>query len=77
MYNKYVEGEEITGEMEIGSVLSLLSDKEWQSIHDIVEATRVPELNVLKIVNFFRDFGFIEISVGGEKVKIDKDFVDL
>ena len=77
MYKRCVEGEETTGEMEIGSVLDLLSDKEWHSIDDVVEGTRVPKIHVLKIVNFFRDFGFIEISMGGEKVKIDKDYVDL
>jgi hypothetical protein len=36
MYKRCVEGEEITGEMEIGSVLDLLSDKEWHSIDDVV-----------------------------------------
>ena len=77
MYNSSVESEEITGEMEIGSVLDLLSDKEWHSIDDIVEGICVPKLHVLKIVNFFRDYGFVEISMNGERVKIDENYVDL
>jgi hypothetical protein len=32
---------------------------------------------VLRVVNFFRDFGFIEISNGGEAAKLDKDFLKL
>jgi hypothetical protein len=28
-------------------------------------------------VNFFRDFGFIEISIGGEAAKLDKDYLQL
>jgi len=32
---------------------------------------------LLRVVNFFRDFGFIEISNGGEAAKLDKDYLKL
>jgi len=63
--------------MEIGNVLDLLSDKQWHSIDDIADGIRVPKLHLLKIVNFFRDYGFVEMSTSGERVRIAEGYVDL
>ena len=63
--------------MKINSVLDALSDKQWHRIEELIAKTEIERDKVLKIVNFFRDYGFIEISMGGETVKLDKDYINL
>ncbi len=77
MLRTNLEGKETLGASRINSVLDELSDKDWHRIDDLSASTNVDVENILKIVNFFRDFGIIEISMSGETVKIDKDYVDL
>jgi len=77
MLSEHLDGEVRTGAMEINLVLEDLSDKKWHQLDDLTSETHLDKEHVLKIVNFFREFGFIEISASGEHVKLDKDYIDL
>ena len=77
MLRKRLESEEEPDSMKINAVLDALSDKHWHRIDELVTQTGVQLEKVLRIVNFFRDYGFIEISINGKTVKLDKDYVDL
>jgi hypothetical protein len=77
MLHEYLEGGVRSGAMEINVVLEDLSDKKWHQLDELTSETHIDKEHVLKIVNFFREFGFIEISASGEHVKLDKDYVDL
>ena len=77
MLSRYSESKESTGAMKIDNILNCLNDKEWHQLDDLTDETKIEKEQVLKIVNFFRDFGFIEISMSGNHVKIDKDYVGL
>ncbi|MGD0804357.1 MAG: hypothetical protein ABSA11_09825 [Candidatus Bathyarchaeia archaeon] len=61
----------------ISIVLESLSNGDWHLIDDLVSETKLDREMMLKVVNFFRDFGFIEISIGGEAAKLDKDYLQL
>jgi hypothetical protein len=61
----------------ISIVLEFLSDGGWHLLDDLVSETKLDREAMLKVVNFFRDFGFIEISIGGEAAKLDKDYLKL
>jgi hypothetical protein len=58
-------------------ILDALSDGEWHKFDDLSAETSINMEKVLRIVNFFRDYGFIEISMGGEAAKLDKDYLKL
>jgi transcription initiation factor IIE alpha subunit len=77
MLSTSLEVKETSGALKINTVLEELSDKGWHRIDELSASTCVDRDKVLKIVNFFRDYGFIEISMSGETVKLDKDYVDL
>ena len=77
MLRTSLEAKETSGASKINSILDELSDKGWHRIDELSASTCVDRDNVLKIVNFFRDYGFIEISMSGETVKLDKDYIDL
>ena len=77
MLRQFLDDQEATGAMKINSVLGCLSDKEWHRINDLCAETNLSEETMLIIVNFFRDYKFIEICMSGETVKLDKDYVDL
>ena len=77
MLNVGLDVEELAGALKINAILDQLSDKEWHGIDELVSETNVEKDSLLKVVNFFRDFKFIEISVGGEKIKLDKDYINL
>jgi DNA-binding IclR family transcriptional regulator len=61
----------------ITEVLEALSDGNWHNFDDLLRETNMSKEMVLRVVNFFRDFGFVEISNGGEAAKLDKDFLKL
>ena len=63
--------------LNIGIVLDLLSDGSWHKLDELTSETKIAKESVLRILNFFRDYGFIEISVGGEAAKMDKDYLKL
>jgi transcription initiation factor IIE alpha subunit len=77
MLSTSLEVKETSGALKINTVLEELADKGWHRIDELSASTCVDRNKVLKIVNFFRDYGFIEISMSGETVKLDKDYVDL
>ena len=58
-------------------VLETLSDGTWHRFDELEAETKLEKETMLRIVNFFRDFGFIEISMGGEAAKLDKDYLVL
>jgi hypothetical protein len=58
-------------------VLKSLSDGNWHKIEDLEAETEMEKETLLRIVNFFRDYQFVEISVGGEAAKLDKDYIKL
>ena len=61
--------------MNIGNVLDRISDENWHDLDEISSATRIDKEELVKIVGFFREYGFIEVNASGEKVKIDKDYL--
>jgi hypothetical protein len=63
--------------MEIDLILNTLADGSWHNIDDLISETKIAKESLLRVVNFFRDYGFIEISNGGEAAKLDKDFLKL
>jgi len=77
MLRQFLDDQEAVSAMKINSVLGCLSDKEWHKINDLCVKTNLNEETILKIVNFFRDYEFIEISMSGETVKLDKDYANL
>ena len=77
MLRQFLDDQEAIGAMKINSVLGCLSDKEWHRINDLCAETNLNEETILKIMNFFRDYEFIEISMSGETVKLDKDYANL
>ena len=58
-------------------VIRTLSDGGWHRIDDLEGETKMSKEKMLRIVNFLRDYGFVEISVGGEAAKLDKDYLRL
>ncbi len=58
-------------------VFKVLSDGLWHRIDDLTVDTMLEKDTMLKIINFFRDYEFIEISVGGEAAKLDRDYIML
>lgn len=58
-------------------ILDALSDGAWHKFDDLSAETTINMETVLRVVNFFRDYGFIEISMGGEAAKLDKDYLKL
>lgn len=77
MLSRYSEFEESAGAMKINNILDSLNDKEWHQLDALTAETKIEKEQVLKIVNFFHDYGFIEISASGNHIKIDKDYVNL
>jgi hypothetical protein len=69
--------EEATSATNLKIVLNTLSDGAWHKFDDFSAETEMEMETLLRIVNFFRDFGFIEISMGGEAAKLDKDYLKL
>jgi DNA-binding IscR family transcriptional regulator len=63
--------------LNLTEVLAALSDGDWHKFDDLATETSINKETVLRIVNFFRDYGFIEISMGGEAAKLDKDYLKL
>jgi DNA-binding IclR family transcriptional regulator len=63
--------------LNLTEVLEALSDGDWHKFDDLATETSINKETVLRIVNFFRDYGFIEISMGGEAAKLDKDYLKL
>jgi len=74
--NRY-EVEDDERMVDIDLILGSLSDGSWHNIDELTSETKVAKESLLRIVNFFRDYGFIEISVGGEAAKLDKDYLKL
>jgi hypothetical protein len=77
MLRNRVEIDEDERSLNIGIVLDLLSDGLWHNLDELTSETKIAKESVLRIVNFFRDYGFIEISIGGEAAKMDKDYLKL
>ena len=61
----------------ITKVLKALSDGEWHNFDELYCKTNISDDSLLRIVNFYREFGFIEISIRGEAAKLDKDYLKL
>ena len=61
----------------ITKVLDALKDGNWHKFDELYSETSMSSDTLLQVVNFFRDFGFIEISNGGEAAKLDKDYLKL
>jgi hypothetical protein len=61
----------------ITMVFKALSDGLWHPMDDLAAETMLEKDTMLKIINFFRDYEFIEISVGGEAAKLDRDYIML
>jgi len=72
--NKLEPGEE-KNTSKVDTLLETLSDGRWHKFDDLEAETNLERDIMLNIVNFFRDYGFIEISMGGEAAKIDKDYL--
>ncbi len=77
MLRNRFEVEEDERMVDIKLVLNTLSDGSWHNIDELTSETKVAKESLLRIVNFFRDYGFIEISNGGEAAKLDKDYLKL
>jgi len=74
--NKFqVDEEEDT--LYVTQVLNALKDGNWHKLDELNNEANMNNDTLLRVVNFFRDFGFIEISNGGEAAKIDKDYLKL
>ena len=63
--------------MYVTQVLNTLKDGNWHNLDELNNETIMSNDTLLRVVNFFRDFGFIEISNGGEAAKLDKDYLKL
>jgi hypothetical protein len=61
----------------VTQVLNTLKDGNWHNLDELNNETIMSNDTLLRVVNFFRDFGFIEISNGGEAAKLDKDYLKL
>jgi hypothetical protein len=61
----------------VTKVLKALSDGDWHNFDELHSKTNMSNDTLLRIVNFYRDFGFVEISIGGEAAKLDKDYLKL
>ena len=72
-----VESVEDERTLPLSDILDALSDGEWHQFDELTAETSIAKEKVLRVVNFFRDYGFIEISVGGEAAKLDKDYLKL
>jgi len=77
MLRKSLEVEENMGASKVKTVVNSLSDGGWHSFDDLIAVTKLDRETVLRIANFFREYEFVEISVGGEAVKLDKDYIRL
>jgi transcription initiation factor IIE alpha subunit len=77
MLRNRVEIDEDERSLNIGIVLDLLADGLWHNLDELTSETNIAKESVLRILNFFRDYGFIEISIGGEAAKMDKDYLKL
>ena len=77
MLRNRLEVEDDKGTMNITIILKTLSDGNWHKFDDLPAETKLDKETVLRIANFFRDFGFIEISNGGEAAKLDQDYLKL
>ena len=77
MLSNRVEVEDDVGAVNINIILKTLSDGNWHRFDDLPAETKLDKETVLRIANFFREFGFIEISMGGEAAKLDKDYLEL
>jgi len=61
----------------VKQVLKALSDGVWHRFDDLEKESEAELETVLRVANLFRDYGFVEISVGGEAAKLDKDYLSL
>ena len=77
MLNSKFEVKEEKSTVNLMIVLKTLSDGNWHKFDDLTAETKLEKDTVLRVVNFFRDYGFIEISMGGEAAKLDKDYLAL
>ena len=74
--NKFqVDEEEDT--LYVTQVLNALKDGNWHKLDELNNEANMNNDTLLRVVNFFRDFGFIEISNSGEAAKLDKDYLNL
>ncbi len=58
-------------------ILNTLSDGAWHKFDELSTKTHIEKDTVLKIMNFFRDFGIVEINIGEEAAKLDNDYQKL
>jgi hypothetical protein len=77
MLRNRLEVEDDKGTVNITIILKTLSDGNWHNFDDLPAETKLEKETVLRIANFFRDYGFIEISNGGEAAKLDQDYLKL
>ena len=61
----------------VSETIGVLSDGAWHLIKELPKEAKVDDETLLRIVNFFRDYGFIELSIGGEAAKLDPDYIKL
>ena len=61
----------------VSEIINVLSDGAWHLTKELPKEAKVDDETLLRIVNFFRDYGFIELSVGGEAAKLDPDYIKL
>ena len=69
--------EETTPLLNTRRVTKALSDGGWHRIEELEAETELYRETLLRVVNFLRDYGFAEISVGGEAAKLDKDYLNI
>jgi DNA-binding IclR family transcriptional regulator len=77
MLRNKVECSEDKRTLTITDILDVLSDGGWHKFDELSAETSISKEKVLRVVNFFRDFGFVEVSMGGEAAKLDKDYLKL
>lgn len=61
--------------MQIKEVLNRLTDQTWHNLDELSSVTHLDKEKTAKILAFFKEYGFVELS--GEKVKIDKDYLSI
>ncbi len=77
MLRNKVESREDKRTLTITDILDALADGDWHKFDELSSETSINMEKVLRVVNFFRDYGLIEISMGGEAAKLDKDYLKL
>ncbi len=56
----------------INEVIEVLSDGYWHRIETLTVETKLDKISLLRVLDFFHEYGFIEISSGGEAARLPR-----